>query len=163
MWISMGKTLKSGENSRSFNLMFIGEYKHSIDDKGRLAVPSKFRQELKGGAIVTRGLDRCLFLFSAKEWEELAKKLIALPIAQANSRAFIRLMLAGAMEVRLDNQGRILIPDYLRDYSNIQRQAIVAGLYNRIEIWDEENWKQYKDKTEASSDDIAEKLGELGI
>lgn len=159
----MGKTLKSGENSRSFNLMFIGEYKHSIDDKGRLAVPSKFRQELKGGAIVTRGLDRCLFLFSAKEWEELAKKLIALPIAQANSRAFIRLMLAGAMEVRLDNQGRILIPDYLRDYSNIQRQAIVAGLYNRIEIWDEENWKQYKDKTEASSDDIAEKLGELGI
>ncbi len=163
MWISMGKTLKSGENYHSFNRMFIGEYKHSIDDKGRLAVPSKFRQELKGGAIVTRGLDRCLFLFSAKEWEELAKKLIALPIAQANSRAFIRLMLAGAMEVRLDNQGRILIPDYLRDYSNIQRQAIVAGLYNRIEIWDEENWKQYKDKTEASSDDIAEKLGELGI
>ena len=159
----MGISPKSGDNHHSFNHMFIGEYKHSIDDKGRLAVPSKFRQELKGGAIVTRGLDRCLFLFSAKEWEELAKKLIALPIAQANSRAFIRLMLAGAMEVRLDNQGRILIPDYLRDYSNIQRQAIVAGLYNRIEIWDEENWKQYKDKTEASSDDIAEKLGELGI
>jgi MraZ protein len=159
----MGKTPESGDNYYSLNYMFIGEYKHSIDDKGRLAVPSKFRQELKGGAIVTRGLDRCLFLFSSKEWEELAKKLIALPIAQANSRAFIRLMLAGAMEVRLDNQGRILIPDYLREYSNIQRQAIIAGLYNRVEIWDEENWKQYKDKTEASSDDIAEKLGELGI
>jgi MraZ protein len=163
VWISMGKTPESGDNYYSLNYMFIGEYKHSIDDKGRLAVPSKFRQELKGGAIVTRGLDRCLFLFSSKEWEELAKKLIALPIAQANSRAFIRLMLAGAMEVRLDNQGRILIPDYLREYSNIQRQAIIAGLYNRVEIWDEENWKQYKDKTEASSDDIAEKLGELGI
>ncbi len=157
----MGKTRYSGDNSYFY--MFIGEYKHSIDNKGRLAVPSKFRQALKGGAIVTRGLDRCLFLFSQKEWEELAQKLIALPIAQANSRAFIRLMLAGAMEVRLDNQGRILVPDYLRDYSNLSKQAIIAGLYNRIEIWDEDNWKQYKDKTEASSDEIAEKLGELGI
>ena len=143
--------------------MFIGEYKHSIDDKGRLAIPAKFKSALKIGAIVTRGLDHCLFVFEKKEWETLAQKLIALPLAQSNSRAFIRLMLAGAMEVNLDVQGRILLPDYLQEYAGLGKQAIIAGLYNRLEIWDEESWKKYKEKTEASSDDIAEKWGEFGI
>ncbi len=142
--------------------MFIGEYKHSLDEKSRIAVPAKFRVQLKG-AIITRGLDRCLFLFNKGDWEKLVQKLIALPMTQANSRAFVRLMLAGAMEAPLDRQGRILVPDYLRQYADLRKQAIITGLYNRIEIWDEELWKKYKTKTEASSDEIAEKLGELGI
>jgi len=143
--------------------MFIGEYKHLIDNKGRVAVPSKFRSAFQGGIIVTRGLDHCLFIYEKSEWEIFAKKLIALPVAQSNSRAFVRLMLAGAMEVDIDAQGRILLPDYLREYANLKKQSVIAGLYSRIEIWDEANWQKYKTKTEASGDDIAEKLGELGI
>lgn len=143
--------------------MLLGEYRHNLDSKGRIAVPAKFRVKLSAGAIITRGLDRCLFVFSGKEWEVLAQKLIALPLAAANSRAFVRLMLAGAMDVELDKQGRILIPDYLREYSGLKKEAILAGLYNRIEIWDSEAWKQYKTKTESASDEIAEKLSELGI
>ncbi|MEK7168137.1 MAG: division/cell wall cluster transcriptional repressor MraZ [Patescibacteria group bacterium] len=143
--------------------MFIGEFQHNLDNKGRIAVPAKFRNKLTGGAIVTRGLDHCLFVFSNKDWEVLAQKLIALPLAQANSRAFARLMLAGAVDAELDKQGRILIPDYLREYAGLKKQTTVAGLYNRIEIWDSEVWKQYKAKTESASDEIAEKLGELGI
>ena len=143
-------------------MQFIGEYKHSLDEKGRVALPAKFRQRLKG-AIITRGLDRCLFVFNQDEWLVLAKKLTALPLAQGNSRAFVRLMLAGAMEAPLDSQGRILIPEYLRKYADLKRTAVVAGLFNRIEIWDEKNWEQYKAKTESASDEIAEKLGELGI
>lgn len=143
--------------------MLLGEFKHNLDLKGRIAVPAKFRGKLIGGAIITRGLDKCLFVFNVKEWEVLAQKLIALPLAQANSRAFVRLMLAGAMDVEVDKQGRILIPDYLREYAGLKKEAVVAGLYNRFEIWDSENWKEYKMKTESQSDEIAEKLGELGI
>lgn len=142
--------------------MFIGEFQHNLDSKGRIAVPAKFRNKLTG-AIITRGLDHCLFVFTNKDWEILAQKLIALPMAQADSRAFTRLMLAGAVDVALDKQGRILIPDYLREYSGLKKQATIAGLYNRIEIWDSESWHTYKTKTETSSEDIAERLGELGI
>ncbi len=154
----MGITPKSGDNT-----MLLGEYKHNLDTKGRLAIPAKFRGDLSAGAIITRGLDRSLFIFGTGEWENLVKKLMSLPLAQANSRAFVRLMLAGASDVELDAQGRILIPDYLREYAGLKKQAVIAGLYNRIEVWDAEVWKQYKSKTEAASDEIAEKLGELGI
>ena len=143
--------------------MFIGEYTHSIDQKGRMAVPAKFRKDLGADAIITRGLDRCLFLFSKSEWDVLAKKLIALPLAQANSRAFIRLMLSGAAEGEIDSQGRILVPDYLRSYADLKKQAVVTGLYNRVEVWDTKAWATYKAKTESASDEIAEKMGELGI
>lgn len=143
--------------------MFIGEFQHNLDSKGRMALPAKFRQKISGGAIVTRGLDHCLFVFTAKDWEVLAQKLVALPLAQANSRAFARLMLAGAMDVEVDKQGRVLIPDYLRTYAGLKKETIVTGLYNRIEIWDKDSWKEYKAKTESASDEIAEKLGELGI
>jgi len=143
--------------------MFLGEYNHNLDVKGRMAIPAKFRTKLNAGAIITKGLEHCLFIFDLKDWETLAQKLIALPIAQANARAFSRLMLAGAMDVELDGQGRILIPDYLRKYADLKKQVVVAGLYNRIEIWDNDAWKQYKTKTETASDEIAEKLGELGI
>jgi len=143
--------------------MFIGEFKHTLDTKGRVAIPVKFRDKLGTNAIITRGLDRCLFVFTSREWETLAQKLIALPLAQANSRAFTRLMLAGAMDVEIDKQGRVLIPDYLRKYAGLGKEVVVAGLYNRIEVWDSQAWKGYKEKTESESDEIAEKLGELGI
>lgn len=143
--------------------MLLGEFKHNVDEKGRLAVPAKFRDLLTNGAIITRGLDHCLFVFGHAEWDTLVKKLVALPLAQANSRAFARLMLAGAMDVKVDVQGRVLVPDYLRAYAGLKKQVVVAGLYNRIEIWDETKWEEYKAKTESASDEIAEKLGELGI
>ena len=143
--------------------MFIGEYKHNLDNKGRLAVPAKFRVLLKGGAVVTRGLDNCLFLYSKKEWNILAKKLSELPISQAKARAFSRLMLAGAMDVDFDNQGRITLPEYLRKFAELSKKTIFAGLYNRLEIWDEVKWEKYKAGTEKESSDIAETLGELGV
>lgn len=144
-------------------IMFIGEFQHNIDTKGRIAIPAKFRSQISGGAIITRGLDHCLFVFTSKDWEELAGKLIKLPLAQANSRAFVRLMLSGAAQVDLDAQGRILIPDYLRKYAGLNKTAKVTGVYNRLEIWDDATWKEYKAKTESASEEIAEKLGELGI
>ncbi len=143
--------------------MFIGEYSHNLDEKGRMAVPVKFRKDLAGGAIVTRGLDGCLFVYTTHDWELLAQKLMALPLSQANSRAFARLMLAGAMDVEIDGQGRILLPEYLRAYAGLDKKVVVAGLYNRIEIWEEGKWNAYKEKTERASDEISEKMGELGI
>ena len=143
--------------------MLLGEYQHNLDVKGRMAIPAKFRDKLSAGAIITRGIDNCLFVFANAEWDTLAKKLIALPLAQAHSRAFVRLMLSGASDVEIDHQGRILIPDYLRKYAGLKKSVIVAGLYNRVEIWDEASWQTYKAKTESSSEEIAEKLGELGI
>jgi len=143
--------------------MFIGEYSHTIDEKNRLAIPSKFRNELKNGAVVTRGLDDCLFLYTKKSWNELAEKLAKLPISQAGSRAFSRLMLAGAMDVVLDKQGRINLPDYLKKYASVKKKVIITGLYNRLEIWDQDNWEKYKSGTEKNSGDIAEALGELGV
>ena len=146
-----------------FNFMFIGEFGHSVDAKGRMAIPAKFRTSISGGAIITRGLDRCLFVFTAKDWETLAVKLNSLPLAQANSRAFARLMLAGASNVELDSQGRILIPDFLRKYAGLGKNVRVIGVYKRMEMWDEGAWDEYRAKTESASDEIAEKMGELGI
>jgi len=138
--------------------MFIGEYKHSMDDKGRVAVPSKFRSTLSKGAIVTRGLDNCLFLYTEEEWKKLVETISSLPIQKEKSRAFARLMLAGAMDVSIDSQGRILVPEYLRDFSGIKKDVVVAGLYNRLEIWDAKSWESYKQKTEKISTKIAEEL-----
>lgn len=143
--------------------MFIGEYQHSVDEKGRLAIPVKFRADLSKGAVVTRGLDRCLFLYPVEAWNQLAEKLVKLPISQSKSRAFSRLMLAGAMDVTVDRQGRVILPEYLRQYAGISKKVVVAGLYDRLELWDEDSWNAYKATTEADSNDIAEALGELAI
>ncbi len=143
--------------------MFIGEYSHNLDDKGRLAIPVKFRDQLKKGAVVTRGLDNCLFLYTKTEWQKLAAKLAALPISQANSRAFSRLMLAGAMDIDVDKQGRVILPEYLRKFASLKKELVLTGLYNRIEIWDVKNWELYKGQTEAQSGDIAERMGALGV
>ena len=143
--------------------MFIGEYAHNLDDKGRIAVPKKFRSDLRKGAVVTKGFDSCLFLYTKKEWEKLAEKLANLPFAQANTRAFARLMLAGAMDVEIDGQGRIVLPEYLRQFAGLSKEVIVAGLYSRLELWDSVKWSEYKAKTEAESTKIAEQMGELGV
>ena len=143
--------------------MFIGEYQHTIDEKGRMMIPTKFRGDLSKGAVVTRGLDHCLVLYPIAVWNELAQKLSNLPISQSKSRAFARLMLAGAMDVSVDKQGRIMLPEYLREYASTKKQVVVAGLFDRLEIWDEKSWKKYKTATEKESNEIAETLGELGV
>jgi len=142
---------------------FIGEYNHNLDDKGRLAIPIKFRADLASGAVVTKGLDNCLFLYTKNEWEKLAEKLSTLPFSQSKARAFSRLMLAGAMDVMIDKQGRVVLPEYLRKFANFKKNIVVAGLYNRLELWDEENWKKYKEQAENESSEIAEQMGELGV
>lgn len=145
------------------DFMFIGEYAHSIDQKGRIQVPVKFRAQLSSGAVVTRGLDSCLFLYTKEEWEKIAAKLASLPISKSNARAFARLMLAGAMDVEIDKQGRINLPKYLMQFGNIKNQAVIAGLYNRLEIWNPSLWNEYKLKAEKGSSEIVEELGELGV
>lgn len=143
--------------------MFIGEYNHNLDDKGRLAIPAKFRNILKRGAVVTKGLDNCLFLYSKEQFEKIAQKFAALPLSQAKARAFARHMLAGAMDVEFDNQGRITLPEYLRSFSGLKKSIIIAGLYNHLEIWNESSWKKYKAESEKNSNAIAEELGDLGV
>lgn len=155
-----------GENAclpTTLKIMMIGEYSHNLDNKGRLAIPKKFRADLSKGAVVTKGLDNCLFLYTKKEWQNLAEKLANLPFAQANTRAFARLMLAGAMDVDIDKQGRIMLPEYLREFAGVKKEVIVAGLYSRLEIWDAVKWSEYKKRTEAESNQIAEQMGELGV
>lgn len=143
--------------------MFIGEYTYSIDEKKRLGVPPKFRSSLGKQAVITRGLDHCLFLYPMKAWEELAGKISKLPLSQADARGFGRLMLAGAMEVSFDALGRILVPDYLKEYAGLGKKVVVAGVSDRLEIWDEKKWAQYKEKMEENEGDIAERLKELGV
>ncbi|MGE5298146.1 MAG: division/cell wall cluster transcriptional repressor MraZ [Acidobacteriaceae bacterium] len=143
--------------------MFIGEYGISMDEKGRIAVPVKFRAALGSKAVVTRGLDKSLFIYTKAEWDKLAVKLAALPLAQANSRAFSRLMLAGAYELEIDKQGRGMIPEPLRTFAGLSKKVVLAGLYNRIEVWDEQSWENYKAMTEKESTSIAEALSELGV
>jgi len=143
--------------------MFIGEHSHSIDSKGRVSIPAKYREELAQGVVITRGLDHCLWVYTKDQWESIAKKLAQLPISQKASRAFARLMLAGAWDAELDSQGRINLPEYRRKYAGVSKHVIVAGLYNRLEIWDEDKWQAYREQTEAASDQIAEGMAELGI
>ncbi len=143
--------------------MFIGEYTHNIDNKKRLAIPSKFRKELGEKAILTRGLDNCLFLYPLQEWQKFSEKLGGLSMGQASTRNFARLLTSGAVEVELDNLGRVLIPDYLKNYAGLKKKIIVAGVLNRLEIWAQENWAEYKKEIEKNTDAIAEKLGELGL
>lgn len=143
--------------------MFIGEYHHTIDAKRRLAVPAKFRKQLGEAAVITKGLDESLVIYPTKEWEQLADKLAKLPIGQSGTRSFVRTMLAGASDVEIDALGRVLVPDYLKNYAGLKKNVVVAGLYNRLEIWDEERWSEYKKDSEKHAGDNAEKLGELGV
>lgn len=143
--------------------MFIGEYTHSLDPKKRLALPARFRKELGEKVVITRGLDQCLFVYPLSVWEEIAGKLNALPLGQAATRSFVRLMLAGALEADIDKLGRVLLPDYLKRYAIIGQKVIVTGVFNRLEIWAHEKWEQYRMDVEQRTDELAERLGELGM
>lgn len=143
--------------------MFIGEYTHTVDPKKRLALPAKFRSELGGRVVVTRGLDTCLFVYPIKIWEGIAAKLGSLPVGEAGTRSFIRLMLAGAIDTDIDAQGRVLLPEYLKEAGRLKKNVTVVGVYDRLELWDEEEWKRYKKGAEKETGKIAETLGKLGV
>ena len=142
--------------------MLIGEYTHTLDDKNRLSLPSKFRKELGGKVVITNGLDSCLFVFSMKGWERFSGKLGELSVAQADKRKFSRFILGGAVEAEVDGMGRVLVPEFLKDYARLKGKAVVAGVYDRAEIWNEKAWADYKKNTEKDVTVLAEKLGEHG-
>ncbi|HVZ75889.1 MAG TPA: division/cell wall cluster transcriptional repressor MraZ [Candidatus Paceibacterota bacterium] len=143
--------------------MFIGEYLHTLDDKKRVSLPAKFRKEAGRTVVVTRGLDQCLFLFPAKAWKEIATKLAALPFGQADTRGISRFLLAGAVEGEVDSAGRILIPDFLKEFAGLKGRVVLTGVSERIEIWDEGKWNEYKARIEGSAEAMAQTLGDVGI
>ena len=143
--------------------MLIGEYTHSIDPKKRVSLPAKFRKEVGKKVIMTHGLDNCLSIYTIKEWEKISEKLSGLSMGQADQRSFNRFMLAGAVETDVDSVGRILIPDFLKDYAKLKTKVVLTGVHNHIEIWDEKMWRVYKQKIENQADALAEKLGEIGV
>ncbi len=142
--------------------MLIGEYTHNLDPKKRLSVPAKFRRELGKSAVLTRGLDGCLWLFPRTQWNALAQRIASLPMAQAQTRSFARLLLSGATEVQFDALGRILVPEYLKAYAHLGREVVVTGVHARVELWNKDAWTTYTKNLEKHSDDIAQQLGELG-
>ncbi|MCI5971147.1 MAG: division/cell wall cluster transcriptional repressor MraZ [Clostridia bacterium] len=140
---------------------FSGEYQHSVDAKGRMIVPSKFRDLLGETFMVTRGLDNCLFVYPKEAWEAFTQKLKQLPISNTNARQFVRFFLSGAVECELDKQGRILLPQNLRTYADISKDVAVIGVGERAEIWNSEQWKAYNGSI--SPDEVASNMESLGI
>lgn len=143
--------------------MLIGEYKHTLDPKKRLSIPSKWRKDLGKELIVTRGLDNCLFVYPQREWEKITDKIGQLPLGQADTRSFNRFFLSGAVEVEVDSVGRILVPDFLKEFAGLDSKVVLAGIHDRVEIWDEKRWMEYKTQIEAQADSLAEKLGQIGV
>lgn len=143
--------------------MLIGEYLHTIDPKKRLSLPVKFRKELGKTVIVTRGLDQCLFVFPLSSWKKLVAKFGDLSIGSVETRGFNRFMLSGAVEVGVDAAGRVLLPDFLKTFAGLTSKVVLAGVNDRVEIWDEKRWEAYKKKIESQGDQLAQKLGELGV
>jgi MraZ protein len=138
--------------------MFMGEYQHSIDEKGRIIIPAKFRDSLGSHFVVTRGLDQCLFVYAMEEWAIMEQKLKALPLMKSDARAFTRFFFSGATECELDKQGRVNIPNTLVDHAKLAKDCVVIGVSNRVEIWSKEMWEGYSQQSEASFNEIAEKL-----
>lgn len=143
--------------------MFMGEYQHNIDTKGRIIVPAKFREELGDRFVVTRGLDKCLFVYPMDEWQILEEKLKKLPLTKKDARAFTRFFFSGAVECDIDKQGRVNIPHPLRDYADLDKECVVIGVSNRIEFWSSTNWDDYFNDSEESFSDIAENLMDFDI
>jgi len=143
--------------------MLIGEYTHTFDTKNRVALPAKFRKEFGSSVIVTKGLDRCLFIYSPSAWQKIVDRMSDLSIGQAGSRGFNRFMLSGAVDVEPDSQGRILIPDFLKGFAKLEGKVVLAGVNDRVEVWNETEWETYKASIEQNADQLAEKLGEVGI
>jgi MraZ protein len=143
--------------------MLIGEYLHTLDSKKRLSLPAKFRKEVGKKVVITRGLDSCLFMFPLSTWKGIAAKLQQLPIGAADTRGMSRFLLSGAVESDVDGAGRILVPDFLKDFADLKSRVVLAGVSDRVEIWNEKNWEEYKRQIEKSADTMAQTLGDLGI
>lgn len=141
----------------------MGEYLHSIDNKGRLILPAKFREEVGDSFVVTKGLDTCLFVYTKEEWGNLEKKLKQLPLAKADARAFVRFFFSGASELDCDKQGRFLLPVNLRDYAKLDKDVVIIGVSSRIEIWSKDAWDAYNSEIGPTVAGIAENLVDLGI
>lgn len=142
--------------------MFIGEYEHSLDEKKRVSLPKSFRTGLGKKIVMTRGLDNCLFVYPKAGWEKVANKLQELSFAQADTRGFNRFILSGAVEVEVDQAGRILVPDHQKEFAGLKKNVIFAGVNDRVEIWEAGRWNSYKARIEKQADALAEKLGEIG-
>lgn len=138
--------------------MFMGEYQHTIDDKGRLIIPSKFREALGPTFVTTRGLDNCLFVYPMNEWREMEQKLRSLPLMKADARAFTRFFFSGATECELDKQGRINLPVHLREYAQLDKDCMVLGISGRVEIWSKHLWNDYYEQSAEAYNDMAEQL-----
>lgn len=143
--------------------MLIGEYIHAIDEKNRVSLPAKFRKEMGKRVVVTRGLDNCLFLYPVAEWRTISEKFGSLGVGQADTRGFARFMFSGAVELGVDSIGRILIPDYLKEFARISGRVVFAGVHSRVEVWNEKEWAEYKGRIEKEGDSLAEKLGQVGM
>jgi len=143
--------------------MLIGEYTHTLDDKKRLSLPKKFRTTLGKKVVITKGLDNCLFMYSPQGWKETAEKLRSLSFAQADTRGMSRFMFSGAVEADVDSAGRILIPDFLKEFAGLKSKVVLAGVSDRVEVWNEKAWSEYRVRIEKDADRMAEKLGEIGV
>ena len=143
--------------------MLIGEYEHSLDTKGRLILPAKIREDLGEKFIVTKGLDGCLFGFSKNEWNNFEEKLKTHPLTNKDARDFVRFFLSGAIECEIDKQGRFLIASNLREYAELEKEAVIIGVGTRIEIWNKDKWKAYNSEENLSADQIAENMANLGM
>ncbi|MFD1360242.1 division/cell wall cluster transcriptional repressor MraZ [Lentibacillus salinarum] len=143
--------------------MFMGEFQHNIDTKGRIIVPAKFREGLGDSFVITRGLDKCLFAYPMDEWKLLEEKLKKLPLTKKDARAFTRFFFSGAVECDVDKQGRINIPQPLRNYAVLDKECVVIGVSNRVEFWAQENWEDYFSDSEESFGEIAENLMDFDI
>ena len=152
---------KSGEYKKQN--MFIGQFEHAIDEKNRLAIPVKFRRAISGGAVITKGLDGCLFLFTSEKFKKMAQSIGELPLTKSSARVYARLILAGASDVEFDKQGRVILPQYLRDYAGLTHVSIVVGVYDRIEIWDKSKWGKTVEKLDSKVGKITEELSDLGV
>ncbi|WP_195572759.1 division/cell wall cluster transcriptional repressor MraZ [Paenibacillus sp. 1001270B_150601_E10] len=138
--------------------MFMGEYQHNIDDKGRLIIPAKLRDNLGTTFVLTRGLDQCLFVYPMDQWTILEQKLQALPLMKADARAFTRFFFSGATECEWDKQGRINVPSHLREYAKLEKECMVIGVQNRVEVWSKEAWEHYFNQSASTFNEIAETL-----
>ncbi len=143
--------------------MLIGEFIHAIDDKNRLSLPAKFRQELGKKIVVTPGLDGCLFVFTQKQWEKISGKLGESSMLQSDTRSFNRYLLGGATEAEVDSIGRVLIPEFLRERAGLKEKVAVVGVQSRVELWNEKRWQEVKHGVEQQADTLAEKLGQVGV
>ncbi|MFC7442319.1 division/cell wall cluster transcriptional repressor MraZ [Laceyella putida] len=143
--------------------MFMGEFRHNIDEKGRVIVPAKFREGLGDSFIITRGLDHCLFAYPQSEWKQLEQKLKTLPFTKADARKFTRFFFSGACEVELDKQGRANIPSHLREFAQLTKECVIIGVSSRVEIWCKERWDEYYESSEESFNEIAESIVDLDL